>query len=137
MQGVFESFTEDQLSEVAGKILATYPDKRVFAIYGLMGAGKTTLIKAICKELDVDEIVGSPTFSIVNQYQTRKGSAIYHFDFYRMKKPEEAFDIGYEEYLYSGNYCFLEWPEIIEALLPVDCQKIYIEDRAGTRFIKI
>jgi tRNA threonylcarbamoyladenosine biosynthesis protein TsaE len=123
MDGVFESFTLDQLSQVARKLIETYPDKRVFAVYGAMGAGKTTFIKSVCKELNVTDIVGSPTFSIINQYQTRDGNPIYHFDFYRMKKPEEAFDIGYEEYLYSGNYCFLEWPEIIENLLPEDCIK--------------
>jgi tRNA threonylcarbamoyladenosine biosynthesis protein TsaE len=137
MDSVFESFTLGQLSQAASKLIKTYPDKRVFAVYGAMGAGKTTFIKSVCKELNVTDIVGSPTFSIINQYQTRDGNPIYHFDFYRMKKPEEAFDIGYEEYLYSGNYCFLEWPEIIENLLPEDCVKVYLEDRNGIRYIKI
>jgi tRNA threonylcarbamoyladenosine biosynthesis protein TsaE len=137
MEGIFESFTLDQLSQVARKLIHTYPENRVFAVYGAMGAGKTTFIKSVCKELNVTDIVGSPTFSIINQYQTLDGNPIYHFDFYRMKKPEEAFDIGYEEYLYSGYYCFLEWPEIIENLLPEDCIRIYLEDRSGTRYIKI
>ncbi len=137
MEGVFECFTEDQLGDIASKILKKYPEQRVFAFYGAMGVGKTTLIKAICQKLGIIDIAGSPTFSIVNQYQTRQGNRINHFDFYRMKKPEEAFDIGYEEYLYSGEFCFMEWPEIIEHLLPEDCCRVYLEDRNGKRFIKI
>jgi len=107
-------------------MLAAFPEARVFALYGSMGAGKTTFIKAICSVLGVADIVQSPTFSIVNEYKTVAGDSIYHFDFYRIRKTEEAFDIGYEDYLYSGTYCFMEWPEMIETLLPVDTVRIRI-----------
>lgn len=91
-----------------------------------MGAGKTTFIKAICHELGVADIVQSPTFSIINEYKTTTGESLFHFDFYRIKKLEEVFDIGYEDYIYSGSYCFLEWPELIEPLLPEDTVRINI-----------
>jgi tRNA threonylcarbamoyladenosine biosynthesis protein TsaE len=91
-----------------------------------MGAGKTTFIKAICHELGVTDIVQSPTFSIINEYKTTTGESLFHFDFYRIKKLEEVFDIGYEDYIYSGSYCFLEWPELIEPLLPEDTVRINI-----------
>jgi tRNA threonylcarbamoyladenosine biosynthesis protein TsaE len=92
-----------------------------------MGAGKTTMIKALCRELGVTDIVQSPSFSIINEYKTNRGEPIFHFDFYRIKKLEEIFDIGYEEYLYSGFYCFIEWPELMEELLPEDVIKVSIE----------
>src|SRR5690606_38259479 len=102
-----------------------------------MGAGKTTIIKALCKELGVTEHVTSPTFSIVNEYLGLKGP-IYHFDFYRLKNEQEAFDLGYEEYFYSGNYCFVEWPEKIGSLLPDDSFVIEMEtDADQRRVIKI
>lgn len=117
-----------QLGTLAGaaKELLDYAgDKRVFLFYGEMGAGKTTLIKAICNELGVIENTSSPTFSIVNEYDSAQG-VIYHFDFYRIREEIEAFDMGYEEYFYSGNYCFVEWPDKIASLLPDDKQTIVI-----------
>ncbi|MEI6172594.1 MAG: tRNA (adenosine(37)-N6)-threonylcarbamoyltransferase complex ATPase subunit type 1 TsaE [Bacteroidota bacterium] len=116
--------SESELPGAAGKLLETFPGARVFALYGSMGAGKTTFIKAVCHELGVTDIVQSPTFSIINEYKTTGGTSIFHFDFYRIKKLEEVFDIGYEDYIYSGNYCFLEWPEMIESLLPDDAIRI-------------
>lgn len=135
--GAFENFTEEQLPQVAHQLIQSCADSRIFAFYGAMGVGKTTLIKAVCKRLGVADIVGSPTFSIVNQYLTKAGESIYHFDFYRMNKMEEAYDIGYEDYFFSGNYCFIEWPEKIEALLPQACVRVYLEERDGLRYIKI
>jgi tRNA threonylcarbamoyladenosine biosynthesis protein TsaE len=128
----------EELPNVAKEILTTYADKKVFGFKGNMGVGKTTLIKAICAYLKVKDIVNSPTFSIVNEYFTTEDNSIYHFDFYRIKKIEEVMDIGYEEYLYSGNYCFLEWPEIIEELLPENIVYVSIEENQnkGCRIIK-
>lgn len=108
----------EDLGEIATKILETYPRQRIFALYGMMGAGKTTLIKALCEVLDVEDIATSPSFAIVNQYQNSKKENIYHFDFYRIKRIEEVLDLGYEDYFFSGDYCFIEWPEKIEKLLP-------------------
>jgi tRNA threonylcarbamoyladenosine biosynthesis protein TsaE len=103
-----------------------------------MGAGKTTFIKAICEALDVDDVITSPTFAIVNEYTSNKlGEPIYHFDFYRIKKLDEVYDMGYEDYFYSGNLCFLEWPELIEDLLPEDAVKVTITaNEDGTRNIE-
>jgi tRNA threonylcarbamoyladenosine biosynthesis protein TsaE len=106
------------LDEAARQLVSAYPEARVFAFYGNMGAGKTTFIKAICKVLGVEANVTSPTFSIVNEYPVVGQDSVFHFDFYRIKKPEEAMDIGYEDYFFSGSYCLLEWPELIEELLP-------------------
>ena len=106
------------LQESARLLLQNFPEDRIFAFYGAMGAGKTTFIKAICRELGSSDYVTSPTFALINEYSTDNGSVIYHFDFYRIKKLEEAFDLGYEDYIYSGNYCLIEWPEMIEQLLP-------------------
>jgi tRNA threonylcarbamoyladenosine biosynthesis protein TsaE len=108
----------NELPGVAELILSKQKDRRVFAVRGKMGAGKTTLIKAFCDVLGVEESVSSPTFALVNEYTDANGESVFHFDFYRIKKIEEVFDIGYEEYFYSGNYCFVEWPELIEGLLP-------------------
>jgi len=108
----------NELSEAARSILDEMKGERVFAIRGKMGAGKTTMIKAFCKVLGTEEVVSSPTFSLVNEYTDETGESVFHFDFYRIKKTEEVFDIGYEEYLFSGNYCFIEWPELILELLP-------------------
>ncbi|HPS51096.1 MAG TPA: tRNA (adenosine(37)-N6)-threonylcarbamoyltransferase complex ATPase subunit type 1 TsaE [Bacteroidales bacterium] len=116
----------DELVAVAGQLLAEHPGSRVFAFYGAMGAGKTTFIKAICRALGVTDIVLSPTFSIINEYKDLAGNSLYHFDFYRIKNIREAYDIGYEEYFYSGSYCFIEWPELIENLLPEDAVKVTI-----------
>jgi len=110
--------SESDLVPAAGSLLESFPESRIFAFYGKMGSGKTTFIKAICHKLGVQDIVQSPTFSIINEYNTRAGTPVYHFDFYRIKKIEEVYDIGYEDYIYSGNYCFLEWPELVEPLLP-------------------
>jgi len=118
-------------------LLKTFPEERVFAFYGAMGAGKTTLIKALCHELGSADYVTSPTFALINEYTTSNGSVIYHFDFYRIKKIEEAFDLGYEDYIYSGNYCFIEWPEMIESLLPEGIVEVRIrEAEKGIRLIE-
>lgn len=114
-----------ELKQAAAQILSTYPDDRVFLFYGTMGAGKTTLINELCLQLGVEDHTSSPTFSIVNEYASRRG-IIFHFDFYRLKTEAEAFDFGYEEYFYSGNYCFVEWPEKIPNLLPPNTVKISI-----------
>lgn len=109
---------------------------KVFAFYGSMGAGKTTFIKAVCKELGVKETVASPTFAIVNEYRDKEGRSIYHFDFYRINKLEEVFDFGYEDYFYSGNLCFIEWPELVEPVLPGNSVKVSIRVRDdGSRVI--
>ena len=126
----------DELPHVAKTLLADTPNQFVFAFYGTMGAGKTTLIKAICEELGVDEVVTSPTFALVNEYSALNNNPIYHFDFYRIKKIDEVFDIGYEEYFYSNNYCFIEWPELISELLPDSYVYVSIEeDDKGNRVI--
>jgi len=118
---------EQQLSEVAKAILKAYPRERVFGFYGEMGTGKTTLIKEICRELGVQDITSSPTFAIVNEYWTEDGSPLYHFDFYRIDEPADASRIGFEEYLYSGNYCFIEWTEKVEEILQGDFIPIHIQ----------
>ena len=115
-----------ELTAIASKLLSAYPTGRVFALYGKMGAGKTTFIKELCCLLGATDIVQSPSFTIVNEYKTNSGESIYHFDFYRIKNIDEVLDIGYEEYFYSGNYCFIEWPEMIEQLLPNDVVKVSI-----------
>lgn len=120
------SQTIDDLLSIASEILATYPDQRIFAFYGSMGAGKTTLIKAFCKVLDVQDITSSPSFAIVNNYRSLSGVNVYHFDFYRIKNIEEVLDIGYEDYFYCGDYCFIEWPEKILQLLPGNSVNIKI-----------
>jgi len=127
----------DQIHETAKAFLKATAGKTIFAFYGSMGAGKTSFIKAICEELGVKDVINSPTFAIINEYSRPDGSSIYHFDFYRINKMEEAFDMGYEEYFYSGEYCFIEWPEMIESLLPENCTKVYINEMAdGKRKIE-
>lgn len=110
---------------------------KVFAFYGKMGSGKTTFIKAVCEELGVTDVITSPTFAIVNEYQSEQTpKPIFHFDFYRIKKLEEVYDMGYEDYFYSGSLCFLEWPELIEEILPADVVKVKIEEQAdGSRTV--
>ena len=114
------------LEEAATALLQHYPNERVFAFYGEMGAGKTTFIKAICEKLNITDQVSSPTFALINVYNTISGNEIYHFDFFRMESLEEVFDIGYEEYFYSGNFCFLEWPEKVEQILPEENIEVHI-----------
>jgi len=116
----------DSLDNIAAQILAHNPDARVMAISGQMGAGKTTFIQALCRQLTVEDTVTSPTFSIVNEYRTITGNPVYHFDLYRLRKPSELLDIGYEDYFYSGNYCFIEWPEVAGEFIPEDCLFINI-----------
>lgn len=123
----------EQLPDVARRLLDEFPDERFFAFFGPMGVGKTTLIKELCAQLGVTQNVCSPTFAIVNEYSDAQGEPIYHFDFYRIKKLEEAYDIGYEEYFYSGCYCFTEWTEKIEPLLPDHYLRIDIAEQQGTR----
>ena len=126
----------EQLPEVARKLLGEFPDDRFFAFFGKMGVGKTTLIKEICAELGVNDNVCSPTFAIVNEYTDGAGEPVYHFDFYRMKSVAEAYDIGYEEYFYSGCYCFTEWTEKVEELLPERYVRVDIEEEDGNRILK-
>jgi tRNA threonylcarbamoyladenosine biosynthesis protein TsaE len=118
--------TESGLLPAAEKLLACYPGRKVFAFYGSMGAGKTTFIKVIASVLGAVDIVQSPSFAIINEYKTSNGASIYHFDFYRIRNTGEVYDIGYEDYIYSGSYCFLEWPELVEELLPSDVVRVRI-----------
>lgn len=131
------AWTEADLEEVAGELLNAFPEARVFALEGGLGAGKTALIKAICRVLGVDRTVLSPTFALVNEYADPKGDPIYHFDFYRIRKLEEVLDIGYEEYLYSGYYCFLEWADMIRELLPEGHVYILIGKEEGSEVRRI
>ncbi|GAB4230768.1 MAG: tRNA (adenosine(37)-N6)-threonylcarbamoyltransferase complex ATPase subunit type 1 TsaE [Ekhidna sp.] len=121
------NYHKDELTEVARKLVSNFIEVPVWCFYAEMGAGKTTLIKAICKELKVMDEMSSPTFSIVNQYETESGSSIFHFDFYRLKKVEEAIEIGVEDYFFSGDPCLLEWPEMVEPFLPDQYLKINIK----------
>ena len=116
------------LGEVAQQLLEAFAEERIFAFYGAMGAGKTTLIKALCRELGSVDNITSPSFALINEYSAPNGTLIYHFDFYRIKKIEEAYDLGYEDYIYSGNYCFIEWPEMIQDLLPRDIVQVNIRE---------
>ena len=125
----------DNIRESASEFINNIGSHKVFAFYGKMGAGKTTFIKAICEELGVDDVITSPTFAIINEY-SGKDETIYHFDFYRIKKLEEVYDMGYEDYFYSGALCFIEWPELIEEVLPEDAVKVQITEKEdGTRAI--
>lgn len=117
----------DDLQEAAKKFLDTFKEERIFAFYGKMGAGKTTFIKAICRSMGSTDPITSPTFALVNEYTTADLERIFHFDFYRIKTLEEAMDIGFDDYIYSGKYCFIEWPELIEPLLPENLVKVEIE----------
>lgn len=127
-----------EIDDAAKKFIENMGDSKVFAFYGKMGAGKTTFIKAVCEQLGVDDVITSPTFAIVNEYQSATtGESIYHFDFYRIKKLDEVYDMGYEDYFYGGSLCFLEWPELIEELLPEDACKVTIEETGdGGRVVK-
>ena len=128
----------EHIREAARQFIAVMGDRKVFAFYGHMGAGKTTFVKAVCEELGVEDVITSPTFAIINEYQSREGDTIYHFDFYRIKKLEEVYDMGYEDYFYSGALCFIEWPELIEDLLPEDAVKVSITEKEdGSRVVSI
>lgn len=128
----------EDINEAAKTFVENMGDGKVFAFYGKMGAGKTTFVKAVCECLGVKDVITSPTFAIVNEYTSATtGDAIYHFDFYRIKKLEEVYDMGYEDYFYGGSLCFLEWPELIEDLLPEDATKVTIEETEdGARVVK-
>ena len=127
----------DTIQEAAKEFINRMGEGKVFAFYGKMGAGKTTFIKALCETLGVKDVITSPTFSLINEYTDGKGNSIYHFDFYRIKKLEEVYDMGYEDYFYSGNLCLLEWPELIEEILPENVIKVTIVEQAdGTRKLK-
>ena len=127
----------ENIAAAARQFVENMGTNRVFAFYGKMGAGKTTFIKAVCECLGVDDVITSPTFAIVNEYSTPETNlTVYHFDFYRIKKLDEVYDMGYEEYFYSGCPCFIEWPELIEELLPEDAVKVTIEEQPdGSRTI--
>ncbi|MGN0062385.1 MAG: tRNA (adenosine(37)-N6)-threonylcarbamoyltransferase complex ATPase subunit type 1 TsaE [Alloprevotella sp.] len=133
-----EISTLHNIHSAAQAFLEATDVNRVFAFYGKMGAGKTTFIKALCEELGVEDAVNSPTFAIVNEYySTRLDGPIFHFDFYRIKRIEEAFDIGTDDYFYSGAPCFIEWPELIEDILPEETVRVSIEEQPdGTRTIE-
>lgn len=117
-----------EINHIAAKFIQAHPADRIFAFYGSMGAGKTTFIKALCEEMKVLDYVTSPTFALINEYKTESNNSIFHFDFYRIKSIDEAFDLGYEDYFYSGEYCFIEWPELIEPLLPSIAVKVYLKE---------
>ena len=121
------NYNEEELQEVARKLISNFGHIKVWCFDAEMGAGKTTLSKKICEELGVEGEMSSPTFSIVNEYESREGKTIYHFDFYRLEDIEEAYDIGVEDYLFSGNLCLLEWPAVIEPLLPDEYLQISIK----------
>lgn len=126
-----------ELPEAAKQILLFAKEKNIFCFYGELGAGKTTLIKEICKQLGVKDEGSSPTFSLINEYLTIGDKKIFHFDLYRLKSESEIYDIGYEDYLFSGNYCFIEWPEKIERLLPPDFVIVKIDVKEGERIISL
>jgi len=114
------------LTSAAKHLIDAFGDNKIFAFYGSMGAGKTTIIKAVCEALGAIDIVSSPTFTLVNEYKTESGDSLFHIDFYRIKKQEEVFDFGIEEYLTGESYCFMEWPELVEEILPVETVKVRI-----------
>jgi tRNA threonylcarbamoyladenosine biosynthesis protein TsaE len=126
------------LPAAAKRILEYTSGQRLLAFYGSMGAGKTTIIKAVCMALGAEDIVSSPTFTLVNEYKTNNGEVLYHIDFYRIKKKEEVFDFGIEEYFCSGSYCFMEWPELVGDILPPETVKIKITvDNKEQRILEI
>ena len=128
----------DGIADAARQFVDAMGENKVFAMFGPMGVGKTTFVKAVCEILGVEDTITSPTFAIVNEYRTNTGDQIFHFDFYRIRKVEEVYDMGYEDYVYSGAVCFLEWPELIEELLPEDAVRVTLsEEEDGTRTITL
>jgi tRNA threonylcarbamoyladenosine biosynthesis protein TsaE len=128
----------EDINSVAAEFIKLVGDKRIFAMHGAMGVGKTTFVKAICEEMGVQDTINSPTFAIVNEYHTAKENIIYHFDFYRIDDVQEAYDFGYEDYFYSDAMCFIEWPEKIDSILPNDTVEVHFtEEKDGTRSIRI
>ena len=129
----------NSIDAAAAQFVEHMGDRRIFAFYGKMGAGKTTFIRAVCRKLGVEEEVTSPSFAIVNEYRSEtSGRSIFHFDFYRIKKVEEVYDLGYEDYFYGGGLNFLEWPELVEPLLPDETVRVEIsEDADGGRTVKV
>jgi ATPase, YjeE family len=128
----------ENIQDAAHQFIESMGDNTVYAFYGKMGAGKTTFVKAVCECLGVTDVINSPTFSIINEYRSETGELIYHFDFYRINKLEEVYDFGYEDYFFSGALCFIEWPELVEELLPTDCIKVHIdEQKDGSRIVTL
>ena len=128
----------EEINDVASEFLHYVGDRTIFALYGPMGVGKTTFVKAIGKCAGVEDDISSPTFAIVNEYVTKNGESIYHFDFYRVNNISEALDFGYEEYFYSGSKCFIEWPEKSDELLPANVVNCYFsENPDGSRELRV
>lgn len=128
----------EDINSVAAEFIKLVGDKRIFAMHGAMGVGKTTFVKAICEEMGVQDTINSPTFAIVNEYHTARENIIYHFDFYRIDDVQEAYDFGYEDYFYSDAMCFIEWPEKIDSILPNDTVEVHFNEEAdGSRSIRI
>ncbi|HKK10038.1 MAG TPA: tRNA (adenosine(37)-N6)-threonylcarbamoyltransferase complex ATPase subunit type 1 TsaE [Bacteroidales bacterium] len=127
----------EELPLAAEKLIGGYEAERVFAFFGKMGAGKTTFIKQICTHLEVEDVVTSPTFALINEYLTTSGNPVFHFDFYRIEKSSEAVNIGFDEYIYSDEYCLIEWPEKVEAILPEKYVRVTITEKEnGKRVIE-
>lgn len=127
----------EEIADAAREFVSHIGERHIFAFHGGMGAGKTTFIKAVCNELGVTDTVSSPTFAIVNEYSSAHGP-IYHFDFYRIKRISEVMDLGFDDYAYSGHLCLMEWPELIEEILPEETVDVYIEAREdGTRVVRM
>ncbi|MEN8964594.1 MAG: tRNA (adenosine(37)-N6)-threonylcarbamoyltransferase complex ATPase subunit type 1 TsaE [Polaribacter sp.] len=122
---MYKSYSLENLSEIATAVIASVKNKTLL-FYGEMGVGKTTLIKEICKQLGVLDNISSPTFSLVNEYQTKNNESIFHFDFYRIEEEEEALDMGIDDYFYNNNWCLIEWPENVENLLPLEAVEIHL-----------
>lgn len=137
MSKIFYTNKAQELDEIAKAIVKVFKNEKKIVFFGEMGVGKTTLIKSICKVLNVQDVVTSPTFSVVNEYQSKDGNSLYHFDFYRIKNQEELFDLGLEEYIYSDNYCFIEWPEKAEGLLSDNFIQVQMTKNKECRIIKV
>lgn len=121
-------FGLDEIDQAATRFLEALGERRIVAFYGSMGAGKTTFIRALCRQLGVEDTVTSPTFALVNEYRNRQGDSIFHFDFYRIRRLAEAIDMGCDEYFQSGHLCLIEWPELVEELLPAETLRVTIQE---------